>query len=206
MSFARDFDGWTADFAEYSAGQEATIRFSATIAGVPPEVVGQMGLRLSSENRSDDVAMYAWRPVEGLVPGARYKVETDLTIASNVPPGCVGVGGAPGEGVVVMAGAAPRQPVKAAAADGRVLVNVDKGNQLVGGTEATVLGNIATPEARNCTAGVYALKSLSSAGRGPIVAADGDGRLWLFFSTDSGFEGTTTLFVLGGRMMLTRVP
>ena len=74
---------------------------------------------------------------------ARFNVE----IATNVPSGCIGVGGAPGESVWVKAGATTVEPV-AIDQGGQLRMNIDKGNQSNGGANAVVLGNVAN--SRSC--------------------------------------------------------
>jgi hypothetical protein len=44
------------------------------------------------------------------VPGAKYDVRVNLVIASAAPAGAVGIGGAPGEGVSMKAGATTGEP------------------------------------------------------------------------------------------------
>ena len=202
FNFERDFGGWTADYADYTQGRESTIEFSATIAPVPPQVTARSGLRLSTHNRSDDVLVYVWRAVEGLVPNTRYRIDAELTTARSAAQGCPGAGGSPGEAVVVKIGAAPRQPAKTVDQRGYVLANFDRGDLLTGGSEVRTIGNIGTPGAGSCVNGVYALKSLSSQARGPVVTADASGRLWAIFATDSGFEGLTNVWLLDGSFTL----
>ncbi|MDP8912449.1 MAG: hypothetical protein M3N39_02595, partial [Pseudomonadota bacterium] len=115
FSFAAGQDGFTADFSDYSPGMELGdqgIRFVAEVRRLPPPLDNRFGFLLGGTNRSADLFMYIYRPVTGLVAGQRYRVRVDVTFATNVPPDCVGIGGSPGQSVVIKAGATAIQPIK----------------------------------------------------------------------------------------------
>lgn len=204
FDFALGADGWQSGFAEYGADQdEATFEFETGLAQVPPDVNGQ-GFALGAINRSDDLLMYLSSAVSGLEPSQLYRVEARVSVATNVPGGCVGIGGAPGESVFIKAGAND-EPVErlldTSTGQARFEVNIDHGNQSQGGSEAVVLGDFAqsVPTQGRCDASnPYSVKTLSTDGAGPLVTADPNGRLFPFIATDSGFEGRTRIFWLNG--------
>jgi hypothetical protein len=102
----------------------------------------------------------------------RYRV----TVATNAPKGCAGIGGAPGESVVVKVGATPVVPARIVDAAQYYRANFDHGSQLAGGRDALPVGNIAITNA-NCAVPRYELKAFDSA---PLtVATSATGRLWL---------------------------
>ena len=114
---------------------------------LPPPLAPEPALFISGVNRSDDLFMFFKGPVDGLSPGARYDVTVSVEIATDVPAGCVGVGGAPGESVWVKVGATAVEPVPVR--HGTYLrMNIDVGNQSAGGSEGVVLGNVAN--SRRC--------------------------------------------------------
>lgn len=202
FSFANDLASWQADYSDYAQGQEAGIAFAAAHAVVPAAVTGRAGFNLSWRNESDDVFAYLTRPVTGLQPGRPYRVDFALEFATNAPAGCPGAGGAPGEAVRVKAGATATLPAKLLMG-GKIVVNLDHGDQSTGGANAVVLGDIAHPDAGSCVAPVYRIKTLANPGAGPVVTTDSAGRLWLVIGTDSGYEGITSLYWLGGTATLT---
>jgi hypothetical protein len=56
---------------------------------------------------------------------------------------------------------------------------------------AVVLGDIAVPSDSQD----YALITRNNAGNAPFIArSNSKGEIWLIIGTDSGFEGTTTLY------------
>jgi hypothetical protein len=116
-----------------------------------------------------------------------------MVVASNAPSDCIGTGGAPGESVILKAGASAIEPLPVLTENG-LRMNVDKGEQAAGGPAASVVGNIANGlpcDAVNDTP--YA--TLMRRHTHPVpVTANSDGELWLLVGTDSGFESLTALY------------
>ncbi|MFM7736830.1 MAG: PEP-CTERM sorting domain-containing protein [Alphaproteobacteria bacterium] len=204
VDFARGAQGWEGDFADYPDGSEAFYELEAGMAPLPDGLRGgASALRLRGNNHSDDLFLFARGPVDGLVPGARYAVRVDLVLASNSPAGAIGIGGAPGESVYVKAGALGVEPVTLVDR-GFVLLDADKGNQSVGGVDASVVGDLAvkTPiEAPRFLLKRYPWRKLPAL----EVTADGAGRAWLFAGADSGFEGPTTVYLVRVKARFVRV-
>ena len=72
------------------------------------------------------------------------------------------------------------------------MLNVDKGNQANVGTDSVLLGDIAKAEYAPFNFD-YAL--IERTNQQPFsFRTDYSGNAWLYFGTDSGFEGTTTLY------------
>ena len=193
IDFAAGTAGWVAAFADYPVGQDAFFELDTGYRPLmPPLNVGQSAHYISGNNHSDDLWMFYKGQVAGLDGNRRYSVRFDLEIATNVPNGCFGVGGAPGEGVTVKAGASEIEPeAVVVGADWRM--NVDKGNQTGGGENAVVVGDVASSipcgETRQ-----WELKQLSSGLDAVAVTTDSRGAAWLFVGTDSGFEATTSVY------------
>ena len=200
LDFTQGPQGWTAGFADYPVGQEAFFELTADYRALPPPLDGMGGALYSSgSNRSDDLFMYWKGRIGGLEPNRTYRINFTVEIATNVPHGCVGIGGAPGEAVTVKAGSSSIEP-EAVAVSGTYRMNVDKGEQSNGGTAAAALGDIANSQACD-EVPRWETKELSG-GRTIETAADGEGTLWLFVGTDSGFEGTTSLYFTRVRALL----
>lgn len=109
-------------------------------------------------------------------------------IASNAASGMAGVGGAPGESVVIKAGASKKEPAKElVGTDYRM--NIDKGSQNNEGGDMVIIGDFANGTQEN----VYTLKTLKTTN--PVnVSSDSNGEIWIIIGTDSGFEATTTIY------------
>lgn len=193
--FTQDTAEWQAGVADYSPGMLPTLQFVSGVQPLrAPLDTSEAALYLSSRNASDDAFMFYKHRYAGLIPGTRYIARFTAQIASDVPSGCAGIGGQPGEGVFVKAGASSAEPV--AVDTGRyVMMNIDKGNQSQSGTNGVVIGNIATAlQCDDTDSHRWQLKDLANSGESVSVQVPDDGFVWLFIGTDSGFEGTTEVF------------
>ena len=196
-SFAFDFDfnqgpsGWVEGFADYPAGQDDLFNLVADYrALLPPLDTSRSALYIAGTNRSDDLWMY-YKTEVTLSGNTMYQVRFDVEIATSAPSGCVGVGGAPGEGVTVKAGVSLIEPDRELDTAGWWRMNVDKGNQTVGGEDAVVIGDLAN--SRSCEDGPeWELKGLG--GPSMMITTDSTGRAWLFVGTDSGFESRSAVY------------
>ena len=124
-----------------------------------------------------------------------------MEIATDVPAGCFGVGGGPGESVWVKAGATAVEPL--AVRDGTYLrMNIDIGNQSAGGSQGVVLGNVAN----SIPCEQPRRWERRSFGGRPVpapVSVPASGRAWLFFGVDSGFEARTGIYFMRAEAVFT---
>lgn len=192
-----DFNGsdndWQVGFADYPSGEESFYELSSQWKQLPAPLDLINGINISGFNHSDDLFMYVKRELSGLKPYTRYSLTFHLQLATNADSGCAGVGGAPGEAVFVKAGATSFEPVANQEINGVLRMNVDHGNQSVGGSDAIVIGNLANTQT-DCTDSLYELKDFDSSMLSFEVFTDQKGTLWGLFATDSGFEGITSLY------------
>ena len=206
VEFAEGRSEFVGDFAEYSTATDfSSFEFGSGIEPVPDLNID--GYLLTSVNRSDDVFMFIWRLFDGLTPNQVYRVNVTVTFATNVPPGCVGAGGAPGESVQIQAGASPVEP-ELITENGFVSANFAHGSQSPNDDSGFVLGNFAQTmiTGMRCdSTDQYSEKTLSSTSSGTTVTADSEGRIWPFMGTDSGFEGRTAIYFLSADYTFTPV-
>jgi hypothetical protein len=199
FNFSEGPQDWVAGFADYPAGQELFMELQSAYAPLPPLLgSGRSALFISGNNHSDDLFMFFKRRLDGLRPSTTYTATFAVEFATNVPRGCVGIGGAPGESVFMKAGASTAEP-RVIVESGALRVTVDKGNQAVGGSHALVLGTVenSLPCTReNLQSRPWERKTLSSGSQTIGVESDANGSVWLLMGTDSGFEGTTSLYYL----------
>jgi hypothetical protein len=191
FDFSAGIAGWSGASADYGTAT-APIDVVWAHAALPAPLAGS-GFRLSGTNRSDDLFIYVKRPVDGLQPGRTYGVAMQVRLATPAPSGCAGVGGPPGEGVWVHAGATASEPRTVLQGVDDYRVNIDRGNQSVGGSQGVVLGTIANGSI-DCLLRRFETKLLSS--HAPhAVTADGTGRVWLHAGIDSGFEAYSEVYL-----------
>ncbi|HEX6052195.1 MAG TPA: hypothetical protein VFZ21_23175 [Gemmatimonadaceae bacterium] len=198
--FSTGFQGWEPSFADYPVGKEAEWGLNASLATLPsPLETTRRAILLTGVNHSDDLFMFITRGVDDLVPNGRYALRFRVLLATNAPRGCFGVGGAPGEAVVLKVGASAQQPERLIDDAQYYRTNFDYGAQLEGGRDVSPVGNLANSNA-NCSSPRYELKEFDSGPTPLAYAADGNGRLWLIVGIDSGFEGTTAAYIAAVRV------
>ena len=200
FDFSSDYQGWVAGFVDYPVGKEAEWGIGSSLAPLPaPLDPARKGILLTGANHSDDLFMYITREGPTLAPNASYVVRYRVTVATNAPRNCAGIGGAPGESVVLKVGATPEEPARIVDAAQYYRANFDHGSQLAGGRDALPVGNIANSNT-NCAVPRYELKQFDSA---PLtIATSASGRLWLVVGVDSGFEGTTAVYISAVRVAI----
>ena len=191
FQFSRGPQGWVELFADYPADNEGIFGLVADYRPLPePLNTSRSALYIAGTNRSDDLWMQYHTQV-ALPADTTYMVSFDVEIATNVPTGCTGVGGAPGEGVTVKAGVSVVEPDRELDAAGWWRMNVHKGSQTQGGEDAVVIGDLAN--SLPCEQGfVWQLKRLG--GPPMTFTTDSTGRAWLFVGTDSGFESRSAVY------------
>lgn len=190
--------GWQAGYADYTTDIEESYEMRAEVRPLPAGVgAGGTGFYVQGHNRSDDLFMFLKRrlgPADGVTAGQRYRVSYVITLASSAPSGCVGSGGAPGESVILKAGASPNEPLSIPVEELTYRrMNVGIGDHQRGGSAASVAGNIANGQP--CAPGTAPFVSIQRSHQHTTeVTATSAGGLWLLVGTDSGFEGLTTLY------------
>lgn len=205
FGFSRQRSGWVSGFADYPNGEDAGYELVSRFVQLPPPLDGAFGLNLSGNNLSDDLFMFAKRKFSGFEANTQYQLRFEITIASNAPAACVGIGGAPGEGVSIKAGATASEPMVIIDGSGWRRVNIDKGNQKTGGSDALNLGDFANTKACEENNFDYEFKTLKNDVQAFTVITASDGTLWLFFATDSGFEGPTSIYFTSGKLTATKL-
>ncbi|GAB2855591.1 hypothetical protein GCM10027277_25160 [Pseudoduganella ginsengisoli] len=186
--FNQGIDGWKGDSSDYSAADAPeNVVFEQRALGAP---LSGKGYYVAGTNRSDDLFLYVKKQFGGFVPSASYKVMFTVKFATDVPTGCMGVGGSPGESVWVFGAASDIEP-KNVVNNGRTALNIDRGNQGGGGKAGQMLGTIGN-SVTDCGKPVMESKTLKS--KEPLtVKADAEGKLWLLVGIDSGFEAASKL-------------
>jgi len=201
--FARGPSGWVEGFADYPFGQDAFYMLEADYRALePPLDTSRSALYIAGTNRSDDLWMY-YKTQVFLPADSTFRVRFDVEIATDVPSGCFGVGGSPGEGVTVKAGVSVIEPDRELDAAGFWRMNIDKGQQTQGGEDVVVIGDLAN--SRPCELGPeWELKRLGGGGS-MMLTTDSTGRAWLFVGTDSGFEARSAVYYTRFRAVFDRM-
>jgi hypothetical protein len=196
FEFADGSEGWVAGFADLPAVENLSSYALSSSWGPLRNGLDGRALFIEGHNRSDDLFMYWKTQIEGLEPNTTYQTGFTVELTSNVPGGLIGIGGSPNESVWIKAGASSEEPVAVVDGLGLLRMNVHIGSQSEEGSDAVVLGTIANANLDPETAdrSTFALMTLNRADSGMTATTDGEGRLWVFVGSDSGYEGLTTLY------------
>jgi hypothetical protein len=188
--FSSGYEGWSGDFADYPTSDSVFYELEFTRTTLPaPLDTSKNALMISGSNHSDDLFMFIKKKITGLSPNKTYKLLIDIELASDAPTHAIGIGGAPGESVFLKAGASLVEPKKVNT-EGFYLMNIDKSNQASPGLDMDTLGHVGVSD----TTSVFSLINRSNAAHPFKISTNDDGTVWVCIGTDSGFEGTTTLY------------
>ena len=190
-------------FLDYWEGEEEKMELEWGNEALPDAWSMRNGIRISGNNRSDDLMMVLMRPLDGLEANTTYRLELEMQFATNVPSGCFGVGGSPGESVYVRLGASGEKPgitLEESGTDAPPMrrASIDLGQQSQPGEFALAAGDMANglddqwcgnPDAP------WRMKRVTTAGQDFEISSDDNGRLWIYGLSDSGFESTTTWYM-----------
>lgn len=194
-------DNFKVSYADYPAGEDEFYELNyKNGAKLPHEINTQHphGLKISGNNHSDDLFMYAYKKITGLKPNTPYHVSFSLEFAANAPTGSSGVGGSPGDSVFVKIGAVNQEPQRFIDEDHYYKIALDKGNQLQDGKDMIFIGTVGVDTQDS----IYRLKTLPYLPDEVMqkkltqfrVTTDNQGQAWVVFGTDSGYEATSTFF------------
>jgi hypothetical protein len=118
----------------------------------------------------------------------------------------MGIGGSPGNSVWIKVGATKNEPKAVNDGTGFLLLNWDKGNQATGGSDAIIAGDFANAQECGTTSSTpYLKKTLITEKGSYTTVSDEKGSLWLLLGTDSGFEGTTTIYFIDFEVAATKL-
>ena len=193
-TFDMNEEGWSGGFADLPiehAQQGYDVNFSHDEVPVPD--AESKGLFITGNNHSDDLFMYIVRGLgseDDLKADTQYNVKLSFKMATEVPPGMMGIGGSPGESVYIKAGVVNKKP-ETIQQSGNYIMNIDHGSQSQSGSDTTVLGDAAKAEGPGQDDMTFRYKNFELTQE---VTSDSEGRIWIIIGADSGFEGISRLY------------
>ena len=189
-NFSNGTDGWQQFFSDYPVGSEVAFELEFEHTNLPDPLDNNVkALMISGNNHSDDLLSFIYRKFDGLQPNKTYAVTFDVNFASNAPSNAIGIGGSPDLAFGV--GGIPFAPANTPDGDNwhRPNFKSDLQSRLSNDT-LQMTGTIGVGE----DATDFALINHNNNGNPIMLTANNNGELWLMMGTDSGFEGTTTLY------------
>ncbi len=202
VNFNDGDEGWIAGFADYSDGT-APDDLSWGSRDLPDPLSGS-GYYLAGNNYSDDLFIYTKKKFSGFSPDTRYQVDLEISIATDVPSGCMGAGGAPGESVWIFAGASGIEPQTVLESNGDYRMNIDRGNQAESGNQALNMGDIST-SVKDCSDWMFEAKNLKGSSRLEVVS-DSKGDIWIMIGMDSGYEAFSKVYLVSASASFRPLP
>jgi len=203
--FERGAHRFTPLFVDLPADGQDIYELDFAHEALPAPLSARRGLRLTGHNRSDDLAMFITAPVGGLLPDRDYRAEIELELASNIPTGCAGIGGSPGDSVYLKLGVSGEAPAAVAIDEGGTTMlraNIDIGVQSQDGEQVQVVGTLANRQTCDDLAlAEWQLKTVRTT-RPLAVRSDAEGRIWVLAGSDSAFEGLTEYYFTALRLRL----
>lgn len=200
FNFNEGSQGWQGDFADYPVDDSIFYELTYQYANLPTNLGVGKALLLSGNNHSDDLFMFLKKKITGLSPNAEYNASFEVKFATNAAKNSVGAGGSPSESVFLKAGSSVHEPLKVNE-DGYYRMNLDKGNQSTRGENSIVMGTIGSAYTDGSNYALETMTNLTSL----RAHTNQDGDLWILIGTDSGFEGTTTIYFTEISLILTNV-
>ena len=196
-------DGWSAFFTEYPEGEHEFYELTSGIKNLPePLDQSKKAFMLSGNNHSDALQMWLVKQLSGLTPNTKYRVETEVELASKYPDGSVGIGGSPGNSVHLVNKFATKgytTPKGKNEGDNIKLVL----NKVENAPESVLeyeLGDVAISGDQY----VYKLISRKKSSGTSVIQSDNEGKLFAIVGTWSGFEGISTLYYTRIKITLTQ--
>ena len=189
FDFEKSDSSFTPIFTDYPAGNGDEFYELKHEWAASPTKDGK-ALFLSGNNHSDDLFMGYYKKIGGLTAGQLYEFQVSFRLATNVKGGMIGVGGSPGSSVYVKGGITAEQPRRSADEQNHYCLNIDKGNQGVGGRDMLLLGNLEKEDEQH--PGEYEWKNFEFTMQ---AKANENGSVYLTLGTDSGFEATSSYYL-----------
>jgi hypothetical protein len=189
--FENSDEQWLSGFADYPVGEDEFYELASGLRSLPePLSLDASAFFLSGNNHSDDLFMFMKKKITGLEPSREYRITFNLDFASNAAEGSFGVGGSPANSVYIKAGASQIEPLpEIEPVENWFRMNIDKGNQSIGGQDMIVLGDFSNGTQESA----YTMVSRSN-NEAFQCKSNLDGELWLIIGVDSGFESTTAIY------------
>ena len=184
-------------FLDYPAGDESNFDLTFEQSPLPEPWQDLSGLRVSGNNRSDDLMMVVMHPSTGCSPTraiARAWRCSSRPASRRAAPAWAAHRASRS---YMRLGAAGEKP-DYAVIDGYRRATLDLGQQASPGERALSAGNMANGADEEYCSGTDApwqLKRVSTAGQDFSVTSDETGRIWVYGLSDSGFEATTTWYL-----------
>lgn len=194
FDFSQDLQGWEADFVGTMPknNDPSNYQFEFSHTDLQSSFGSRKAIKLAGSNTDGSLFMFLKRKITGLKPNTSYTLAFEVGLASDASSITTGNGQPLANNVFLKAGACKVEPVKVLA-QSEYILNIDKGSDSNSGTNAIVLGNIASPQSPS-TYEIVTRTNVTDTGPPFIVETNNAGEMWLLVGTETVAEGNTTVF------------
>ena len=201
-SFSESAQGFSIDTADHSVEHPLNFRIKSEMANLPAPYEFRKGILFEWSNYSDDMKGYIKKKITGLSKNSQFQVDFKVEVLSSIPEGCLGIGGAPGESVVVAAALLTEEPIKTVESKSGGQFFYEHFYIYIDGIREDLndfaqMGHIGLPIPCNdytLNNPVWEIKSLTN-NDNFFVTTNSTGEAWVYVSIDSGFEGVSTFYL-----------
>ena len=194
-------DGWIAAVADVPADRVNDVQVAGEYSTLPAPYASFSGIHQGGTSISGSLFLFHKKWIQApWSPGTMFKVSIDMVLVSDQQTGCTT---GPGPAVVVKAGVSGDEPVAAADAQGVLRLNLDKGTGTSGGGFAQ-LGDIRNGLDGCPAQGSWQARSTARGIQSQILTIDPLGGFWIFFGTQSSYNGRHDVYFTQIILSLTR--
>ena len=196
-------EGWIVGVADVPADRVNEVDLAGEYTTLPAPLSAFNGIRQSGTSISSNLFVFHKKFIQGPAtwpPGTAFHVALDMVLVSDQQSGCTT---GPGPAVVVKAGVSGDEPLATADAQGILRLNLDKGT----GTSAgafTQLGDIRNSLTGCPTPGGWQARGTVRGTQTEVLTINELGGFWIFFGTQSAFNGRHDVYFTQVRLSLTR--
>ncbi len=195
-------DGWTIQVADVPADRIDDVHLISGYHALPAPWDAYTGIEQGGTSINGNAFVFhkKWIPTTWS-PGTQFSVRLSMTSMSNLATGCTT---GPGTQVYLKAGVSGDEPIAAADAAGMLRLNLDKGNATTGG-HFVHFGDITNGVAGCPSEMSWTYREFGEENQPQTLTIDADGGFWIFIGTQTTYDGSHDIYLLGIVAILTPI-
>jgi len=193
-------DGWNAEVADVPGDRVADVHLVSGFHALPAPWAAYTGIEQGGTSVDGSLFVYHKKWISTTwSSGTKFTVRLSMTTMSNLASGCTT---GPGTAVYLKAGISGDEPVATADNSGMLRLNLDKGTATSGG-RFVHFGDITNGVAGCPSEMSWTYREFGEQNQPEALTIDADGGFWIFIGTQSTYDGSHDLYLLGITLVLT---
>lgn len=193
-------EGWSPFIADVPADRVADVALAGDYGGLPAPYTDFTGIKQGGATVNGNLFLFHKKWIQSpWPPGRTFTAAIDIAFVSDQHADCTT---GPGPSVLIKAGVSGDEPLTTPDGQGILRFNLDKGTGTSGG-EYVQLGDIQNGLSGCPATGTWQLSNTVQANQPAILTIDPIGGFWIFFGTQSTFEGRHDIYFVRFRVTLT---